>query len=65
MLARVWGPDLINRHDDVALAAGVLCFALALAAAVWLVAVVLTDLRRHRRARPSAASRPFDRSDIP
>lgn len=65
LLVRILGPDLVNRHDDAALAAGVLCFLLALAVTGWLVATVLTDLRRLRHARRSAASRPIERSDIP
>ena len=65
LLARIWGPQLINRHDDAALAAGVLCFAVALAATVWLIATASTDLRRLRRARRLAAPRPFDQSDTP
>ena len=65
LLARVWGPELINRHDDAALAAGVACFAIALAAAAWVIVAFLKDMQRLRRARRLAALRPFGQSDIP
>ncbi len=65
LLARVWGPELINRHDDAALAAGVACFVVALVAAAWVIAAFLTDLQRLRRARRLAALRPMERTDIP
>lgn len=46
LLTRLWGPALINRHQDVALAGGIACYVAALAAIVWLTAQIGADRAR-------------------
>jgi len=57
LLAAVWGPNLINRHQNWALAAAVLCFLAALWAAGWLALQLWLDvgLWRHPGRRGAIA----------
>ena len=58
VLVRIWGPDLINMHSDLALAGAIACFLLALVAAIWLVFQLWFDLRRFADAKRQIARRP-------
>jgi hypothetical protein len=51
LLVRVWGPNLINRHQDLALAGSIACFLAAFVATVWLAFQLWIDLRRFGDAR--------------
>jgi hypothetical protein len=51
LLVRIWGPNLINRHQDLALAGSIACFFFALAATIWLVCQVWIDLKRFSDAK--------------
>ena len=59
VLARVLGPNLINMHDDVALAGGIACFAVAAAIAIWLWLRLNFDLSQYAKARRELAPGPF------
>jgi hypothetical protein len=56
VLLRVWAPDLINMHKDLALAGGLACVAGALAVTVWLVLQLWSDWFRWVRLDPRVAS---------
>ena len=56
LLLRIWFPDLINMHNDWALAGGLACLAAALAVTVWLVFQLWSDWSRWARLDPHAAS---------
>ncbi len=45
VLSRIWGPNLINRHEDLALAAGIACYVAALAVICWLTVQIGVDRR--------------------
>jgi hypothetical protein len=55
LLLRIWAPNLINRHQDLALAGSIVCFVLALAATGWLAFQLWTDIGRLIRARRRGA----------
>jgi hypothetical protein len=58
---RILAPDLINRHEDLALVGAIVCLVVALAAALWLAFQLWIDLKRFnlaRRALPRA--RPYN-----
>jgi hypothetical protein len=44
LLTAVWGPNLINRHQNLALAAAVVCFVVALFATGWLLLQLWLDI---------------------
>jgi hypothetical protein len=58
LLLRVLGPDLVNRHQDLALIAALACVVLALAATLWLAFQLWFDIRRFRAARRAIARAP-------
>jgi hypothetical protein len=58
LLIRIWGPDLINMHSDLALAGAIACFLLAVVAAIGLVFQLWFDLRRFADAKRQIARRP-------
>ena len=51
LLVRIWAPNLVNQHQDLALAASIGCLLIALAATVWLAFQLWFDLRRFAEAR--------------
>ena len=55
-LLRLWAPDLINMHNDWALAGSLICLATALAVTVWLAFQLWSDWTRWVRLDPHAAS---------
>jgi hypothetical protein len=55
VLLRIWVPDLINRHNDWALAGAIAGLAAALAVGVWLVVQLWSDRSRWARLDPRAA----------
>jgi hypothetical protein len=55
LLLRVWAPNLVNQHQDLALAAGIACFALAIAATAWLAYRLWVDIGRLNHARRRGA----------
>jgi uncharacterized membrane protein YedE/YeeE len=56
VLLRIWAPNLINRHQDLALAEAIGCLAGAFAAAGWLAFQLFADIGRFNRERRFAAS---------
>jgi hypothetical protein len=46
VLLRIWGPDLVNRHRDLALAGALACFFVAIVATAWLAFQLWIDVRR-------------------
>lgn len=44
LLAAVWGPNLINRHQNLALAGAVVCFVVALYLTGWLLLQLWLDV---------------------
>jgi len=58
LLLRILGPDLVNRHQDLALIAAIACVVLALAATLWLVFQLWFGSRRLRAARRAIARAP-------
>ena len=55
LLVRIWAPALVNRHQDLALAGGIVCVLLAILATGWLAFQLWADVRRLRQARHLAA----------
>lgn len=43
VLTRIWGPNLINRHQDLALAGGVACYVAAVTAIGWVAVQIRMD----------------------
>ena len=58
VLVRIWGPNLINLHSDLALAGAIACFLLALVAGIWLIFQLWFDLWRFADAKRQIARRP-------
>jgi len=56
LLLRIWVPDLINAHNDWALAGALACLVAAIAITVWLVVQLWSDWSRWARLDPRAAS---------
>ena len=57
---RIWAPDLVNLHQDLALLGSIACVLIAIAATLWLAFQFWIDIRRFtlaRRAIPRA--RPY------
>jgi hypothetical protein len=46
VLLRLWAPDLVNMHQDLALLGSLACILVAIAAAVWLGVQLWIDVRR-------------------
>lgn len=55
LLLRIFAPNLINQHQDLALAGGIVCFALAIAATLWLAYQLWVDIGRLNHARRRGA----------
>ena len=55
LLLRIWAPNLINKHQDLALAGSIACFALAIAATGWLAYQLWVDIGRLNNARRRGA----------
>jgi hypothetical protein len=55
LFLRIWGPDLINLHQDLALLGAILCLVLAGAATLWLLFQLWFDVRRFASARRDIA----------
>ncbi len=58
VLLRIWGPDLVNRHDNLALAGALVCGFVAIVATGWLVFQLWIDTCRFIDAK-----RHFARAD--
>jgi len=56
VLVRIWGPDLVNRHDNLALAGALACFSIAIVAAAWLALQLWIDIRRFLDAKRHLAT---------
>ncbi len=46
VLLRIWGPDLVNRHNDLALAGALACCFVAIVATAWLAFQLWIDVHR-------------------
>ncbi len=46
VLLRILGPNLVNRHQDLALAGALVCFLVAIVATAWLAFQLWIDIRR-------------------
>jgi hypothetical protein len=55
LLLRIFAPNLVNQHQDLALAASLACFAIAIAATAWLAYQLWVDIGRLNRARRRGA----------
>jgi len=51
VLLRIWAPNLVNRHQDLALAGAIACLIVAIAATVWFGFQLWLDLRQLADAR--------------
>jgi hypothetical protein len=51
VLLRILAPNLVNRHQDLALAGAVLCLVIALVATIWLGFQLWRDLKQLADAR--------------
>jgi len=51
LCVRIFGPELIDLHQDWALAGALVCFAAAIIAATWLAFQVWIDMRRFKQER--------------
>ncbi len=61
LLLRVWGPDLVNLHQDLALLGGVACLVIALSAALWLAFQLWEDVKTFNQSkRDIPRTRPFE-----
>jgi len=58
LLLRILGPDLVNRHQDLALIAALACVAIAPIATTWLAFQLWFDIHRFRAARRAIARAP-------
>jgi hypothetical protein len=63
VLLRLWAPNLVNMHSDIALAAAIGCLLTGLAATVWLALGLWRDIRRPDEGRRSAAPFPSTHED--
>jgi len=54
VLLRLWAPDLVNLHSDLALAGALACVVVAAAATGWLVLQLRLDWSRWGRLGPHA-----------
>lgn len=46
VLLWIWGPNLVNRHENLALAGALVCCFVAIVATAWLVFQLWVDVRR-------------------
>jgi hypothetical protein len=46
VLLRIWGPDLVNRHENLALAGALACLFIAIVATAWLAFQLWIDVHR-------------------
>ncbi len=46
VLLRIWGPDLVNRHDNLAVAGALVCCLVAIVATAWLAFQLWIDIHR-------------------
>jgi hypothetical protein len=61
VLLRIWAPDLINMHSDLALAVSIACLIAAVAITLWLGFQLWIDLKRYNLAkRDLARSRVYE-----
>jgi hypothetical protein len=51
VLLRIWGPDLVNRHDNLALAGALGCLLVAIVATAWLAFQLWMDVQRFLDAK--------------
>jgi hypothetical protein len=51
VLLRIWGPDLVNRHDNLALAGALACLLVAIVATAWLAFQLWIDVHRFTKAK--------------
>jgi len=51
VLLRIFAPNLVNRHQDLALAGAVICLVIAVAATIWLGFQLWLDLKQLADAR--------------
>jgi hypothetical protein len=56
VLLRIWGPDLVNRHDNLALAGALACCLVAMVATAWLAFQLWIDVRRFLNAKRHLAT---------
>ncbi len=56
VLLRIWGPDLVNRHDNLALAGALACCLVAIVATAWLAFQLWIDVRRFLDAKRHLAT---------
>ncbi len=56
VLLRIWGPNLVNRHDDMALAGALACCFVAIVATAWLAFQLWIDVRRFLDAKRHLAA---------
>ncbi len=56
LLLRIWGPNLVNRHDNLALAGALACFFIAIIATAWLAFQLWIDIRRFLDAKRHLAT---------
>ena len=60
---RIWAPNLVDLHQDLALAAAIACIALAVLATLWLAFQLWIDVKRFnlaRRALPHVHTRTIE-----
>ncbi len=61
VLLRIWAPDLVNMHSDIALVASIACLIAAVVATLWLAFQLWIDIKRYNRAkRDLARSRVYE-----
>jgi hypothetical protein len=56
LLLRVWGPNLVNRHDNLALAGALACCFVAIVATAWLAFQLWIDIGRFITAKRHLAT---------
>ncbi len=55
LLLRIWAPDLINLHQDLALIGAIACVVAAIAATLWLGFRLWIDIKRYNQAKRDLA----------
>jgi len=64
VLLRIWAPDLVNRHDDLALAGALACCFVAIVATAWLAFQLWIDVRRFIDAKRHVARADLLKRDL-
>jgi hypothetical protein len=64
LLLRILGPDLVNRHEDLALAGALGCCFVAIIATAWLAFQLWIDVRRFVDARRHLARADLLKRDL-